>query len=200
MIRLLFILPMLIIVSIIGISVYLQPNDLAQCNGVVTDNEPCRSTDAIVVVSGGDTNARTDMAIRLYKNGWARLVIFSGAAEDKSGPSNAAAMRTRALGNGVPAAAIYLDEYSETTKQNAENTTSIFKRLGVHSVILVTSGYHQRRADLEFEKRAGEVTIYNNPVMNDEDWSMWWWTNPQGWSLATSELFKIALLKVGVGQ
>ena len=40
----------------------------------------CRKADAIVVVSGGDTNARTDEAIKLYKEGWAPLIVVSGAA------------------------------------------------------------------------------------------------------------------------
>lgn len=200
MIRLLIIFPLTVVALIVGIGVYLQPNDLKECRGVITGEAPCKPVDAVVAVSGGDTNARTDEAIRLYKNGWSKLLIFSGAAEDKSGPSNAAAMQTRAVQDGVPSAAIYLDEYSETTKQNAENTVSIFSKLNVKSVILVTSGYHQKRASLEFKKRADNVRIYNKSVASDKDWSPWWWTNPKGWSLASSELFKILMLKLNIGQ
>jgi uncharacterized SAM-binding protein YcdF (DUF218 family) len=61
----------------------------------------------------------------------------------------------------------------------------------IKSIILVTSGYHQRRASLEFSKRTTGVTILNHPVAQDQDWSMWWWTNPRGWSLAVGEFFKI---------
>ncbi len=191
MIKYLIIFPILVAGLIIGISVYLQPNDLQGCNDKVSSQPSCQSVDAIVAVSGGDTNARTDEAIRLYKNGWSDILIFSGAAQDKSGPSNAASMKVRAVNAGVPSPAIYLDEYSETTKQNAENTRSIFVGRNTQSVILVTSGYHQRRASLEFNKRAENVKILNHPVGSDRDWSMWWWTNPHGWTLATSELVKI---------
>jgi uncharacterized SAM-binding protein YcdF (DUF218 family) len=200
MIKWLIIAPLFIVGIIIAISMYLQPNDLAQCNGTISLRAPCTPVDAIVAVSGGDTNARTDEAITLYKGGWAHTLIFSGAAQDKSGPSNAAAMKTRALKAGVPELAMYLDEMAETTTQNATNSQTLFAAHNIKSIILVTSGYHQQRASLEFHKRASEVTIMNQPVSTDQDWSFWWWTTPRGWTLALTELFKIALLKVGISQ
>lgn len=200
MIRFLIFTPVLIIAMIIGISLYLQPNDLATCNGQVSGTAPCKSVGAIVAISGGDTNARTDEAIRLYKNHWANTLIFSGAAVDKSGPSNAAAMRSRAEAQGVPSTAILVDELSDTTKQNAENTNGILTSHNIKSIILVTSGYHQRRASLEFNAMTKGVTILNRPVTTDRDWSIWWWTSPRGWSLATSELSKIVLFYFGVSE
>ncbi len=191
MIRYLLMFPILLIAIIVGISIYLQPDDLRNCNDKVSSLSPCTTVDAIVAVSGGDTNARTDEAIRLYKNGWSSTLVFSGAAEDKSGLSNAAAMQARATSTGIPKSAILLDEYSETTKQNAENSQTLFASQNIKSIILVTSGYHQRRASLEFNKRAQDVSIVNHPISRDQDWSIWWWTNGRGWSLAVSELFKI---------
>lgn len=198
MIRWLIITPAVLIATIISLTLYLQPNDLKECDGIVSSSAPCQSVDAIIALSGGDTDARTDEAIRLYKDGWAKLLIFSGAAEDKSGPSNAEAMKNRALSQGVSPAAIYLDEYSETTRQNAENTNSIIDQLKIKNAILITSGYHQRRASMEFDRRIEGATIYNSPLASDQDWSPWWWTNIRGWSLAFGELFKIILLNLGV--
>jgi uncharacterized SAM-binding protein YcdF (DUF218 family) len=93
----------------------------------------------------------------------------------------------------VPEASIDIDEYSESTKQNAENVQTIFSKLNVKSVILVTSGYHQRRAYLEFNKRTTDVTIINHPVASDKDWSFWWWATLRGWWLALSESIKIVI-------
>lgn len=200
MIRFLIILPIILIGAIISISLYLQPNDLASCGDTPTINEPCTATDAIVVISGGDTNARTDEAVKLYKNGWAPTLVLSGAAQDKSGPSNAAAMRARAVAGGVPRSAIYLDESSETTKQNAQNVRRIFAAHDITSIILVTSGYHQKRASLEFNSMESGITIKNHPVASDQDWSMWWWTNPRGWTLAVTELFKIVVFHAGASS
>jgi uncharacterized SAM-binding protein YcdF (DUF218 family) len=189
---------MTIIAIIIAISMYLQPNDLANCAATPSTVASCAPVDAIVAVSGGDTNARTDEAIKLYQNGWAHTLIFSGAAQDKTGPSNAAAMQSRAIAAGIPQSAIYLDEASETTKQNAENTQTIFTAHNIKSIILVTSGYHQRRASLEFTKMTSGVVIENHPVATDQDWSFWWWTSPRGWTLAVTELFKILAFNFGV--
>jgi uncharacterized SAM-binding protein YcdF (DUF218 family) len=201
MIKWLLIIPILMAALIIGISFYLQPNDFIGCQETpLAETTQCESVDAIVVVSGGDTNARTDEGIKLFKSGWADALVLSGAAQDKSGPSNAAAMRARAQAAGVPFSAIYIDEYSETTEQNAENTQSIFSRNGFEKVILVTSGYHQRRANLEFEKRANTVQILNHPLLFDQDWSLWWWLSPRGWWLAGGELAKIGAFYIQGGS
>jgi uncharacterized SAM-binding protein YcdF (DUF218 family) len=199
-IRLLIFVPIVIIALIVGISVYLQPDNLRSCNDQVGTSAPCKPVDAIVAISGGDTNARTDEAIRLYKNGWSDTLVFSGAAKDKTGLSNAEAMKLRAVQADVPVSAIVLDELSETTKQNAENSKAIFDEKNIKSIILVTSGYHQRRASLEFHKYADNVTVMNHPVSSDRDWSWLWWTGPRGWTLAVTEVFKTILFHFGVSQ
>lgn len=179
------------IVFTVGLNAYLAPNDLRGCSGAPSDVKGCEAGDAIVAVSGGDTVARTEEAIKLYKAGWGGKLIFSGAAADKSGPSNAKAMQQVAQDAGVSSDAIIIEEYSETTKENAEKTQDIFTDYGIDSVILVTSSYHQRRAGLEFSERSPNVTIRNHPVANDNQWSAVWWLTPTGWYLALSEVFKI---------
>lgn len=187
-----------VVLIIVGLTLYLSPDDLRSCHGVITGEKPCQKVDAIVAVSGGDTSARTESAIQLYKAGWAPLLIFSGAAEDKSGPSNASMMRLQAVKEGVPENAITIEQYSETTKQNAEKTQTIFDEKGIKSIVLVTSGYHQRRASLEFHKRAGDtVEILNHPDSHDKDWSTWWWLTPRGWYLAVSEFVKTLVFYAG---
>ena len=182
-----------LIAIIVGLGWYLSPDDLKHCDATPSAETGCQKVDAIVAISGGDTRARTLEAVKLYQNGWADTLILSGAAQDKSGPSNAAVMRSTAESEGVPADDIIVDEYSENTQQNAANSQSIFEKKGISSVILVTSAYHQRRASLEFKKRSGaEVKIYNHPVANDNQWSArWWWLTPVGWWLALGEFFKI---------
>lgn len=185
---------------IVGISVYLTPNDFRGCD---RSSRPaagmsCHGADAIIAVSGGDTTARTSQAIDLYRRGWAPTLIFSGAAKDKTGPSNAAAMRELAINAGVPTDDIVIEEYGETTRQNAEETRKILDQYGIRSVILVTSAYHQRRAELEFNKRTeGTVAVRNYPVQTDRQWRAIWWLTPTGWYLAVGELLKIAEFYLG---
>lgn len=183
-----------------GIGFYLHVDDLAACGPTPAfETSACQPADAIVAVSGGDTTARTKEAVELYKNGWGSKLIFSGAAQDKSGPSNAEAMRRIALSAGVPNSHIITEEYSATTKQNAENTQNILAKNEIQSVILVTSGYHQRRAGLEFMARSSDkVLVRNHPVAEDNQWSSgWWWATTTGWYLAISELVKITIFYLG---
>lgn len=196
MIRYLIVTAIIFIAIVFGISFYLQSDDLAKCDNKPSYRIGCNAVDAIVAISGGDTGARTKSAIDLYKNGWANTLIFSGAALDKNNQSNAAAMKRIAIDSDVPESAIRLDEFAENTKQNAVNSQTIFKELGIKKVILVTSGYHQRRAGLEFNKRAEGVKIINHPDKNDKDWSIWWWLTPVGWYLTISEAAKIGAFYV----
>lgn len=194
----LFIIPIIVASVIIALSMYLQPNDFVGCDVTpVAGSETCAPADAIVVVSGGDTKARTDAGIRLFNEGWATTLVLSGAAQDKSGPSNAAAMKLQAETAGIPESAIIIDEEAANTQQNAENAQSIFKERDFNDVILVTSGYHQRRASLEFNKRADTVIVRNYPVLSDSDWGWYWWATPRGWWLAGGELAKIIAFHLG---
>lgn len=186
------------IMAIIGLGFYLTPNDLASCGTTPSEQKPCQKADAIVAVSGGDTLARAHEAIMLYQNGWASKLIFSGAAQDKSGPSNAEVMSREATKAGVPEEDIITEEESATTKQNAEKTGTIFTENNISSVILVTSAYHQRRASLEFGARAqNSIALRNHPVAQDNQWSVWWWLTPTGWYLAIGEFIKIIAFYVG---
>lgn len=198
MIKWLVIIPIALVLLIAAISAYLQPNDFIGCGDKPeAGSAKCLKADAIVVVSGGDTNARTDEGIKLFHNGWASSIIFSGAAQDKSGPSNAAAMRLRAVQAGVPTGSIYVEERSATTEENALNTHEIFNDKNFQSVILVTSGYHQKRAALEFKKENRGITVLNHPLLKDKDWSFWWWTTPRGWWLAGGEVVKTIIFYAG---
>lgn len=175
---------------------YLGPNDLAGCQQSPDNTAPkteCHEADAIVAISGGDTPARTHEAIMLYQKGWAPRLIFSGAAQDASGPSNAQAMKQQAIKEGVSESAIIIEETSVNTEQNAANTKMLLDQYQLKKIILVTSAYHQRRASLEFSKRAGtEVAVINHPVAHDKQWTERWYLTAGGWWLAGGEMVKIA--------
>lgn len=190
----------LVVLITMAIGTYLSPNDLSDCADKPSSAKLCGPADAIVAVSGGDTEARTAEAIKLYQNGWATKLIVSGAAQDKSGPSNAQAMARQAVAAGVPQDAIITEDKSETTQQNAEQTQTIFESYNIKTVILVTSGYHERRASLEFAARSPSVLVRRHPVPTDGQWSGWWWVTPQGWYLAISELVKIVIFYLGGGR
>lgn len=186
----------LIALLVWGITSYLTIDDLSTCEGPTVLIAKCQPADAIVAISGGDTPARAEEAIKLYKAGWAPKVVFSGAALDTTGPSNAAAMRKQALAAGVPDSAIVLEENATDTIQNASSSYRLLA--DARRIILVTSPYHQRRASIEFERIFGDtVAIVNHPTSTDRAWSGTWYLTPGGWWLAISEMAKTAVVSYG---
>ncbi len=179
----------------------LSIDDLSGCSGPEQVNGHCMGADAIVAISGGDTDARAREAIQLYNQGWAPYIIFSGAAQDKAGISNAAAMAAQAVGAHVPSSAILLDEASVNTADNASQVRSIVLQHDFKRLILVTSPYHQRRASIEFNRRLGDVaTIINHPTSTDRYWSeQSWWATPWGLWLGISELVKVLFVSISHG-
>ncbi|MCD8561705.1 hypothetical protein LRY29_01400 [Candidatus Saccharibacteria bacterium] len=79
-------LPVLFAICIVVLTIYLQPNSFLGCGERPDTTIQCGAADAIVVVSGGDTPARTQAGIDLYQNGWADVLILSGGGARHIGP------------------------------------------------------------------------------------------------------------------
>lgn len=159
----------------------------------VTD--PLVKADAIVAVSGGDTLGRTKHAIALYQEGYAPKLIFSGAAADPKSASNAKVMMASAVAQGVPTSAISLDENARDTKENAQKSKSIIG--SAKTIILVTSDYHQRRVNREFQKALGpDITLINSPA-KDKYWGRKsWFLHPYGWYISLTEPMKLLFSRI----
>ncbi|MDD5605849.1 MAG: YdcF family protein [Patescibacteria group bacterium] len=152
--------------------------------------------DAIVVVSGGETDLRVAEGAKLFNEQWAPLMIMSGAARDE-GTSNALMMRQLAIQAGVPAEAILLEEEAETTLENAQYVRDIVRNNHIGSIILVTSPYHQRRAYLSFRAFLGNDIQIINHSATDSAWRKnGWWEEQWGRYLTFSELQKIVYLPI----
>jgi uncharacterized SAM-binding protein YcdF (DUF218 family) len=161
-------------------------------------SDPLVKADAIVAISG-DTGARTDTAIALWKQGYAPLVIFSGGSSDPESVASAELMKRTAVAAGVPANAIVVEGAAATTEENAERVAELMKARGLKSAILVTSPYHQRRAALLFEREFGRVSLsFRNHPADDPQWdpNLWWTADPSR-SLTFLELAKLGALVAG---
>jgi uncharacterized SAM-binding protein YcdF (DUF218 family) len=160
--------------------------------------DPLAKADAIVAISG-DTGARAETAIALWKQGYAPLLIFSGGSSDPESVASAELMKRSAVAAGVPASAIAVEGASATTEENAQRVAELMKARGLKSAILVTSPYHQRRAAILFEREFGPaaLTFRNHPV-DDPGWdpNLWWMSDPSR-SLTVLELAKLGALVAG---
>ena len=114
-------------------------------------------TAQVMVVLGGGSQDRPEWAAQLYGMRAAPLIIITGQGDDL--------INWRVLRDaGVPAAAIQIENKSATTRQNAIYTIKLLRARHVHSVILVTSWYHSRRAWKTFEHYAPEIKFYSRPA------------------------------------
>ncbi len=182
---------------VVATEAYLDPDNLATCTKPSTDkSSDCREADAIVVVSGGDTVSRTNKAIALWKAGYAKAIIFSGASANKSVEPNAVVMERRARAAGIPADATYVEKGSRDTRENARNSVRILKDIDARDVILVSSPYHLRRVRMNFEHQDRAIA-YRTAAASDASWSNWYF-KLNGWRLALSEWGGILALLAGV--
>lgn len=159
----LLVFAVVIILLVVGLGWFIAPRD------------ELKQSDAIVVVSGGETVARADAGIKLWKDGWSQTVVFAGAAADR-GTSNAKVMQRRALSQGIPLTATIVEEQSRTTQENARFLKPVFKAQNTRSAILVTSPYHARRTKVTFEHEFGKGYAFRVYPAADSRWarSSWW--------------------------
>ena len=129
-----------------------------------------RRADVIVVLgarvwpSGRPSDAltrRTLHAVKLYKEGLAAAIVFSGGLGTHP-PTEAQAAARLAMDQGVPPEAIVLEEESHSTEDSAFLVSEIMRAQGWQTAIVVSDAYHLWRAKLLFGK-AG-IEAYPSPA------------------------------------
>ena len=109
--------------------------------------EPALSPRPIVEMNG--TGDRVTYAAYLYKEGKAPHLLLSGGYitwldERQSTPAVEMASLLEMM--GVPAEALWLEEKSQNTYENALYTHQILTEKGINRIILVTSAMHMPRS------------------------------------------------------
>ena len=126
--------------------------------------------DAIVVLTGG--KGRIHEGLRLLRRGAGRALVLSGVHED-------ADLASIFHGEGVTVderERIILEKSSRSTYENAVEAAGIIDGLGADSIILITSGYHMKRALRTFRRTLPpHVLIEPYPVSSPNfDMERWW--------------------------
>jgi len=136
--------PLLASVAIIlaGLHDNLHPTDLAVVLGNTV--EPNGQPSPML-------KARLDQAIALYRQGYFRQVLVSGA-HGKEGYDEPAVMRRYLEANGLPSAAIFEDNEGYTTWHTAQNTARFLKVHNLTSVLIISQYFHLPRCRLAFSK------------------------------------------------
>ena len=153
-----FVVDLLAIIGVLSLLVVYTPlaNLLARPLYAIPSNP--RQADVIVVLSGGRYDdgplndaalERTVTAVRLYRQGLAPRLLFTGGP--CCGQSTSSLMANLAVELGVPRSAILLEEQSLRTRDSATYSAAILRTHRMRTAILVTSPLHLLRAKLTFE-------------------------------------------------
>lgn len=122
--------------------------------------EPVPDADGIVVLTGGA--GRIEAALDLLGQDRARIMLISGV------PRHLALNDLlRAAGRIVPPALaerVALGHGATSTVGNAIETAAWARANGLHTLIVVTAGYHMRRALAEIATALPDATLYSDPV------------------------------------
>jgi uncharacterized SAM-binding protein YcdF (DUF218 family) len=151
-----------------------------------------KPADVIVVIPGSKTEYSVEYGVKLFKEGWARkdkIILSGGNAIWKY--SWASLMQEQALSLGLSRNAVFLEEKSSSTKENAIFTKEIMKRHRYASLILVTSPYHSKRANKIFRKIMGdEIKVLSAPYEESRFQFKDWWKRERDRKAVLIEFFK----------
>lgn len=170
---------------------------------LVINSLPISPPDAIVVLGGASTYVeRTNYAVRLYNSKIAPRIILTN--DNQQGGWSSAQQRNplfveraeeELLRSGVPLEKIepilepVSSTYEEVTLLREYATTHHF-----HSLLVVTSGYHSRRALWTLQKVFNgsgiDVAIDSVPPGLQTPSAASWWLSAQGWRMVAGEYAK----------
>lgn len=170
------------------------PLALAAVGHFLRLEDPLARADVIVAVSG-DTGARAETAVALWREGYAPLILFAGGSLDPDSPASAELMKRQAMREGVPDERILVEPSSATTAENAREVAAIMREHGLRTAILVTSPYHQRRAAIHFGRAfEGTDMRFRNYPARDGAWDPnLWWVRESSRTLTLLELAKLGV-------
>lgn len=147
----------------------------------IVDNDCLKPSDAIILLEG-DGFHRFQKAVYLYKKGYGKKIVFSGAIVQKEyGSYPFEEVKPFILNAGVPEEDLIHEDKSLQTQQQAVEVVKMAMEKGWKRLALVASHEHQYRAYLTFlrqvlDSKSG-IILYNAPVRNldwfvDSGWGM----------------------------
>lgn len=151
--------------------------------------QTAKKTDAIVVLTGG--KGRVEEGNRLFRESRAKYLIFVGVD-----PSVRKSDLYRPKPDDPPADNVILEKSSRNTLENSLFGRDVIVNNGVHSVLLITSRYHLKRASILFRNSLPKnVTIIPYPV-DSVNLKESWWSHGGSFQLLFREFYKYCLLRM----
>ncbi len=105
--------------------------------------------------------ARLDHALELFRRGLAPRILTTGGAGGDPVFTEGGVGRSYLINRGVPPDAIIVETEADSTLESTAMASEIMRRMGLHSVIVVSDGYHIFRVKRMLESRG--LKVYGSP-------------------------------------
>ena len=150
---------------------------------------PPPHADGIVVLTGGAERVQT--GLRLLQSHAADRLLVSGVGRAAAFPQLA---HLAGMGTAL-APAVTLGRTAGSTRGNAAETADWVAENGIHTLIVVTAGYHMRRALTELRRALPDVTFYPAAVQPPGAQGL---TESSTWRLLAGEYMKYLVASLGL--
>jgi uncharacterized SAM-binding protein YcdF (DUF218 family) len=118
--------------------------------------------------------ARLDHAFELRRRGLAPRIMTTGGAGGDPVFTEGGVGRSYLISLGVPAEAIIVEQEGATTAQSIAAAAEIMRRMGLHSCIIVSDGYHIFRAKRMLAAQGFRVYGSPRPDSLTSGLRRWW--------------------------
>ena len=131
--------------------------------------DEARPADVILVLGAAEyrgrpsqvLRARLDHALELYDRNLAPRIMTTGGAGGDPVFTEGGVGRSYLIGHGVPPEAIIVESEAESTVESTAMAAEIMHRMNLHSVIVVSDGYHIYRVKEMLQFRG--FSVYGSP-------------------------------------
>ena len=131
--------------------------------------EEARPSDVILVLGAAEyrgrpspvLRARLDHALELFQQQMAPRILTTGGAGGDPVFTEGGVGRSYLISRGVPPDAIVVETEGDSTLESTAMASEIMRRMGLHSVIVVSDGYHIFRVKRILQSRG--LTVYGSP-------------------------------------
>jgi DUF218 domain-containing protein len=150
-----------------------------------------QKSDAILVLAG-ETEHRPARALQLLDQGYAGHVVFDVPADPKIyGSSYLQIAQNWASAQPQSQALMVCPIHGLSTKSETADAVECLRKLGVRSVLLVTSDFHTRRALSIFRKEVPELTFRVAAAHDPAQFGVRWWRHRQWAKTNLDEWFRL---------
>jgi len=157
-----------------------------------------KPSDAIVVLSGDD-GERVAEAVRLYKEGYGRFLVFTKTHTEDIGEGRTYSEKLMrlAIDAGVPQDSMLVTAgEASSTVEEAQAVKLLAAQRNITSILVITTPYHTRRTEIIFDREFldTEVKVLVHAVEDSWYKPLSWYLNPLGWRQTTAEYGSLLLI------